>query len=113
MPEFAPKNLVLSVNRSTKRVTMLGGIALDGTKLRPLLILPNKRIDKDLLQNGYGERNALYCYQENGFINSTIFDFWAKSIFLPEIQRRREKTGYTGLILLLLDGCRSHFSDFF
>ena len=113
VPEYAPKKLVLSVNRSTKRVTMLGGIALDGTKLRPLLILPNKRIDKDLLQNGYGERNALYCYQENGFINSTIFDFWAKSIFLPEIQRRREKTGYTGLILLLLDGCSSHFSDFF
>lgn len=51
--------------------------------------------------------------KENGFINSTIFDFWAKSIFLPEIQRRREETGYTGLILLLLDGCSSHFSDFF
>lgn len=113
VPEYATKNLVLSVNRSTKRVTMLWGIALDGTKLRPLLILPNKRIDKDLLQNGYGERNPLYCYQENGFINSTIFDFWAKSIFLPEIQRRREETGYTGLILLLLDGCSSHFSDFF
>ena len=113
VPEYAPEKLVLSVNRATKRVTMIGGIALDGTKLRPLIILPNKRIDKELIQNGYGQRNALYCYQENGFINSSIFDHWAQTIFIPEIQRRRDETGYTGIVLLLLDGCSSHFSDFF
>ena len=47
--------------------------------------------------------------KEFHFINSAIVDYWAQTILLSEIQRIPEKTGYARLILLLLDGCSSHF----
>lgn len=63
--------------------------------------------------NGYGENNVLIVSQESGFINSNIFSVWSNEIFFPEIQRKRSETGYTGMEIILLDGCTSHFGDFF
>lgn len=112
IPVEAPDDLVLGTDRNAKRVTLIGTISLDGTKLKPMIIVPNKRIEKQLLINGYGERNLLICSQENGFINSAIFQYWASEIFIPEVIKRREETGYTGEAILLMDGCSSHFSDY-
>lgn len=112
IPVEAPDDLVIGTDRNAKRITLIGTISLDGTKLKPMIIVPNKRIEKQLLINGYGQRNLLICSQENGFINSTIFQYWADEIFIPEILKRREETGYTGEAILLMDGCSSHFSDY-
>lgn len=42
-----------------------------------------------------------------------MFDFWATTIFFPEIERKRIDLNYKGDVVLMLDGCTSHFSDFF
>ncbi len=113
VPVNAPEGTVKGAERNSKRATMIGGIALDGTKLTPCIVLANKRCEKELIINGYGNQNVLLVYQENGFINSKIFSYWTDHIFIPELNRRREIYGYQGLCVLLLDGCTPHASDYF
>ena len=54
-----------------------------------------------------------YAQQENGFITAHIWDYWAAEILFPVIIQRRKKYNYSGPILLLLDGCSAHFSEYF
>ena len=113
LPKEAPNDYVLGIDRSYRRSTLVGCISLDGTSLKPLIVVPNKRVEKKLLMMGYGSATVNLFYQENGFINSQIFAYWAEHILAPEIQRRRSITGYRGDAILLLDGCSSHVSDYF
>lgn len=113
LPIDAPEDYVLCVDRNYKKTSMIGCISLDGTKLKPLVVVENKRIEKALILEGYGENNVIIFCQENGYVNSEIFYFWAEEIFLPEIERRRKLTGYTGEAILLLDGCSAHTSELF
>ena len=113
LPVDAPNDFVLSVDRTYKRTTMIGCISLDGTKLKPFVIVPNKRVEKTLLLEGYNESNVIIYSQENGFINSELFYYWAEEVLVPEIERRRKVTGYEGEAILLLDGCSAHSSEIF
>ena len=113
LPADAPEDYVFSIDRNYKRTTMVGCISLDGTRLKPLVVVPNKRIEKALILEGYGEENVVIYCQENGFINTEIFYYWAEEILLPEIERRRKLTGYTDEVILLLDGCSAHSSELF
>lgn len=92
---------------------MIGGIVLDGTTLTQCIVLANKRCQKEMLTNGYCNQNVFLIYQENGFINSKSFAYWAPSIFISEFQKRRQVYGYQGEFILLLDGCTPHSSDYF
>ena len=67
VPFDTPDDMVLGCKRNNKRATMIGAICMDGSKLKPLIIIPNKRIEKDLMLNGYGENNVLIVTQECGF----------------------------------------------
>ena len=46
-------------------------------------------------------------------MNRELFNEWAKSIFLPEIEMKRNVLNYDGPVLLLCDGCTAHFDDYF
>jgi hypothetical protein len=111
--EFPKNSIFISKSRAQRRITLLGGIFGDGTTLKPLLIIPRATCDADLLKHGYdGSKVSIYC-QENGFISSDIFDEWTESILIPEIRRRRDETGYIGVVILILDGCSCHTTDYF
>ena len=113
VPFNAPPGTVKSAERNSKRSTMIGTISIDGTKLKPYIVLTNKTCEKELIINGYGDSNVLKVYQENGFITSESFGHWADSIFFPELMKRRQETGYKDTAVLLLDGCLAHCSDYF
>ena len=66
-----------------------------------------------MIANGYGEPNVLIIYQKKGFINSRSFSYCSDTIFIPELNARRQKYGYQGQAVLLLDGCSPHSSDCF
>ena len=104
--------LVYPVNRNSKRATLIGCIAVDGSSLKPFVISTNKTIEKELTLWGYREETVTIISQENGFINAASFAYWADHVLFPEIRRRREKYSYKGTVLLTLDGCSSHFSDY-
>ena len=113
VPIDAPDGTVKGADRNSKRATMVGCISLDGTVLIPCVVIPSKRYEKELIINGYGEQNVLVLSQENGFINSKSFSYWAETVFMPELNRRRQKYNYFSEAVLLLDGCAPHTSDCF
>ena len=112
VPIDAPDGTVKGADRNSKRATMVGCISLDGTVLMPCVVIPSKRYEKELIINGYGEQNVLVLSQENGFISSKSFSYWAETVFMPELNRRRQKYNYFGEAVLLLDGCAPHTSDY-
>ena len=111
--DAAEKEMCYSVNRNSKRATMIGCIAADGTALKPFVISPNRTVEKEIRTLGYRDDTVMIVSQENGFINAAIFAFWADMILFPEILRRRKAFNYTGTVVITMDGCSSHFSDYF
>ena len=108
------KKVFFPVDRSRKRASLVAAIAADGTYLAPLIIIPRKTIEKEMLACGYRpELNHFIVSQECGFITGLIWDFWVESVFIPEVQRRRRQYQYSGEVVLLLDGCSAHSTDFF
>lgn len=111
--ECTEEQVVVSVNRNSKRASMIGCIAADGTALKPMIVTPRKRIALNLKYHGYTDDVCSIVHQESGFVNAAVFDYWATTILFPEITHRRTLYNYQGEALLMLDGCTSHFSDFF
>ena len=104
---------VYSVDRGSKRTTLIGCICLDGSALKPCILSPSKSIETELINLGYNEETVLIISQESGFVNKEAFDFWADEILFPEILRRRQKYNYWGEAIITMDGCTAHFSDYF
>jgi hypothetical protein len=87
----------IPADRSTKRSSLLLCIVADGTSLKPMLILPRKTIERELLEQGINEGISMLVYQEHGFITGDLFKKWCVEVLLPEIQQRRERCGYWGM----------------
>ena len=114
VPADYPNDTVpFSVVRNGKRASLIGCISADGSALRPTVVVPRKRIAANLKYYGYTEKTCEIINQESGFVNAAIFDYWATETFFPEVQKRRREFNYEGDVLLMLDGCTSHFSDYF
>lgn len=92
VPIDAPDDMVRGTCRSTKRASLIGTICMYGSNFKPLIVVPNKRIKKELILAGHSENNLLIVQQENGFVNSNIFSCWADQIFFPAINQRRSFT---------------------
>ncbi len=91
-----PRDLYYPVNRQAKRSTLVATIAADGTTLDTVIIITRTTVEKELFHMGY-RPNCGYYYasQENGFITADIWDYWAQTIFFPEIVKRRQKMQYS------------------
>jgi hypothetical protein len=107
------KVIPLPVLRGGKRLTLVGAIAADGSSLTPMIIITRHTIDQDLQLFGIRDSTCMIAYQENGFITQELFADWFSVLFLPEIQQRRECTGYEGPCILIMDGCSCHDGDIF
>jgi hypothetical protein len=103
----------LPVSRTGKRITLLACIALDGSFLRPTVIIPRKTVDSDLSLTGMTSEKVTVKSQPHGFINAPIFDSWFEETFLPELRTRREAFQYQGPAVLMLDNCSSHATERF
>ena len=110
---FPDAEILVPVSRQTKRATLLGCIAADGSSLKPFVIVPRRTMEREIILNGYTSEKVTIVHQPNGFIDSKLFEDWADSIFFPEVQRRREVSGYYGMACLILDGCTCHATDWF
>ena len=108
------KDLYYPVQRQSKHATLMATVAADGTKFETIVIIERTTVEKELYHMGY-RPNCGYHFvaQDNGFVTTEIWDYWADTIFFPECNRRREKYHYSGPIVLLIDGCSAHFSDYF
>ena len=111
--EYDLKTVPTPVSRTEKHATLLAGICADGYCLKPMLILQRDTMECELLRLGYTIDKVCYGHSQTGFMNTTLFLFWAEHAFLPEIRDRRAKLDYSGPALLLLDGFGVHHSAAF
>lgn len=111
---ISPKQVYYPVKRQQKRCTLVATVVADGSRLNSLIIITRKTIERELYLLGYRpDKGYYYVNQSNGFMTSSIWDFWADEILFPELCKRRQFYNYDGPIVLLIDGCSSHFSEYF
>jgi hypothetical protein len=103
----------LPVPRTGKRITLISCIALDGSFLKPVVIIPRKTVDADIQLTGMTPEKVTIKSQVHGFVSGQIFESWFEETFLPELSIRRTAFGYAGPSVLLMDNCTSHTSDRF
>ena len=105
------RTVYVPVRRETKRSTLLHCICADGTYTKPLLIIPRKTVDSVLLKR-LCINNTMIKFQEKGYANTDLIRYWFEHVFFPELRRKREeereRTGYDGNAVLILDGFSSH-----
>ena len=86
-------------------LTMLACIAADKTSLNPHIILDLQTVPPSLLH--YMDSISI-SGSKKGWINTEIWRDWVKTIFIPEVKRRREKIGRPkARALLISDGHNS------
>jgi hypothetical protein len=108
---YEADQIPIPVDRVARRTSLLVCISADGSYLRPLLILPRKTIESELIEQGISEAHAKMVYQEHGFISTALFEEWCLEVFFPELEARRQHLGYWGEAVLILDGLCCHDSD--
>jgi hypothetical protein len=112
VPESYPDDTVgVPYNRSDSRSSMLVCVSASGASLQPLILVPRATTEQELYEIGYTPDKLHLAHQENGFINTALFDSWITEVFLAWVDRRRAELSYPGWAVLLLDGCFCHCSD--
>jgi hypothetical protein len=108
--DYPNASIYYPVPRTGRRITLIAAIALDGSYIKPMMIISRKTIDDDLPLLGITAEKVVIVHQPKGFIETFIFERWFEEIFLPELEARRSAFQYTGPAFLILDGCICHHS---
>jgi hypothetical protein len=102
VPATYPDDTIpIPVDRSIKRAALVGGIVAGSKALDPLVIVPRKTMEIELIAWGYGRSHIPFRYQENGFITTLVFEDWLTNVLIPYIVEERIKSDYTGTAVLL------------
>jgi hypothetical protein len=109
VPASVPGDQVpIPISGCSKRITLLACIGADGSHLKPLVVIPRKTVDADLLLTGLTSEKVSVASQPKGFINTALFEKWLTEICIPEIVSRRRAHSYEGPVALILDNCSAH-----
>jgi hypothetical protein len=100
-------------DRHSKRSTFVACIAATGFRMKPFAIVDRATAERELKYYGYDASNVGLTCQANTFPTSSLVELWARTIFFPNAERRREDLAYHGEVLLLLYGLRSHHTPKF
>jgi len=98
----------VAIDRQTKRVSLLAGIALSGATIRPLVIIPRKSFGLELAGLGYTDF-AIFVESAKGYISQERFRIWLTKAVGPYLQEVRRDIGEPNArALLIIDGCTAH-----
>ena len=98
----------MSINRQTKRVTLLAAITLSGASLRPLVILPRKSFELELAALGYTDY-AIFIESGKGYVSKDRFKIWLEHSVRPYLNEVRRDIGKPDeKAVLIIDGCSAH-----
>jgi hypothetical protein len=111
---FVGSFIHIPVDRNSKRSTLVGAIAADGTALKPMVVVDRVTMETDLTLVGYDSEKVDMVTQPNAFINALLFERWAEEIFFPYVEAQRIARGdYQGPAVLIMDGCSAHTTEAF
>jgi hypothetical protein len=105
---YADDTIPIPADRAMKRATLVGAIVAIGTVLKPMIIVQRKTIALEVQKWGYRDDRVMFVHQENGYITTTRFGQWIQEILIPYVRQQRDRIGYAGRAVLLLDGCSCH-----
>lgn len=100
-----------AVDRKEKRATLLAVVACDGTTAKPLVIVPRKTVDSEMICAGFTESQAVYANSDTGYISLHLFERYLEHVLIPHIWLKRHELGYEGWAVLTYDNCSCHSSD--
>jgi hypothetical protein len=106
--DFDQDRIFVPTDRHSKRSTMVGCIAGDGSAMKMMIIVDIVTMEDDLQFYEYDPRKALMVSQSNTFMTTALFVKWADKVFFPRIEDNLLKAGYQGPAPLILDECSSH-----
>ena len=106
------EGMPIGVPRSSRRCTLIGCIALDGSRLKPAVVIKNVTVNSLLFENGYSPENVTIYTTANSFVTGDVFGDWLKDVFIPYVEERREALRgrletFDERAVLVLDGCSS------
>jgi hypothetical protein len=108
---YAEAEIPILIDQGLKRSSLLLCIGADWTYLKPLLILPSKTIENELMEQGANGDRCLMVHQENGFVCTELYERWCLEVFFSELGSKREHFQYWGQTILILDGLTCHDPD--
>jgi hypothetical protein len=109
MPTDLKKDRIpVPVDRQSKRSTMVGCIAGDGSAMTAMIILDRVTMEDNLQLYRCDAEKVLIVSQSKAFLTTSFFMIWTDQVFFPTIEDRRVRTGHQGPTLLILDRCSSH-----
>ena len=95
------------IDRSAKRISLLHCIATDGTSCTPLIVIPRKTVDNEVYDH-IAPHQILIRYQPKGTLTADLFTEWFMMEFLGYLTFQRNRLGYNGPALILMDGFAGH-----
>ena len=107
------EGMPIGVPRSSRRVTLMVCIVLDGSRLTPAVVIKNVTVNSLIFENGYSPENLTIYTTANSFVTGEVFGRWLRDVFIPNVEAKREalrqRLGtFDERAVLILDGCSSH-----
>ena len=104
-------NLLIGVERSSRRCTLIACIGLDGDTLKPTILTKTKTINSFLFERGYSPRTVKVLSTESSFVTAVIFEIWLRDVFLPAVEEKRAELReipgeFDDRAVLILEGVR-------
>ena len=103
----------IGVPRSSRRVTLMVCIVLDGSRLTPAVVIKNVAVNSLLFENGYDPENITIDTTANSFVIGEVFGRLLCDIFIPYVEAKQEALrqrlgAFEDRVVLILDGCSSN-----
>ena len=115
VPEDAPEDggVLVGIPRTANRFTLMACIALDGSKLKPLIVTRNKTVSSLMFEKGYSRENLILVSTKKGFVTIEVFNLWLVEVFIPAVEERRASLRrqlgtFDERAVLIMDGCKCH-----
>ena len=93
-------------------ISWVAAITASCDMLRPMLITPRKRQDPEF-HDTFLPKFADFVYSSSGYQTVETMLYWIDNILTPHVRRVREEIGQPdALVILVMDGLLSHFSEY-
>jgi hypothetical protein len=111
--EYDELTIGVPVNRSSQRRSMCVCIAADGSTMRHFIIIERQTSDEEMRLMGYTEDKIHLSFHQTAFMTKILWGERSRTVFFPDIARRREESAYPGRACVLLDGLTWHYTPAF
>ena len=94
--------------KAKERVTISACSNATGSIKLPLLLIGKSKNPRCFKSINMAALPVVYRSQKNAWVNTSIFEDWFKTCFVPEVKKQLESMGQESKAILILDNCSAH-----